>query len=65
MCSVTFWHVRVTIVSVEAQQCVLCLLFRCTPLLSIQTFGVLHNNALMEMFCVSFIKLTLVCNGPP
>jgi len=62
-CSVTFWHVRVTIVPVEAQQCILCVL-RCTSLPSIQTFGALHSNTLIEKFCVSFIKRTLVCNGP-
>jgi len=48
MCyTVTFLHVRVTIVAEETQQCLIYMLFGYMSLQITETFRMLHNKALL------------------
>jgi hypothetical protein len=47
-CNVTMWRIRVTIVSVETQQCILCVLLSYMSLPTMQQYLVLHNDVFMK-----------------
>jgi hypothetical protein len=58
-CNVTLWHVRVTVVAIGTQQCILCLLLDNMSLSTTQkNMVVSRNNAFIEYLSPATIKST-------